>query len=75
MTHQLLLNVPDQLYQILLKTAQARGETPENIAVEYLKEAQNKTKNDPLDQFIGAFNSNNSDWLDQHDEYIGKSSL
>lgn len=75
MTHQLLLNVPDQLYQILFETAQARGETPEKLAIEYLQEVQNKTQNDPLDQFIGAFNSNNSDWLDQHDEYIGKSSL
>jgi hypothetical protein len=75
MTHQLLLNVPDQLYQLLVETAQTKGETPENLVIQYLQEAQIKTQNDPLDQFIGAFNSNKSDWLDQHDEYIGKSSL
>ncbi len=75
MTHQLLLNIPDSLYQVLLKTAQEKGETLENLALKCLNEAKNKLETDPLDKFIGAFNSNNSDWLENHDYYLGKTNL
>lgn len=74
MTQQVLLNIPDQLYQTLLQIAQKRGESLENLAIECLNEFENKSEEiDPLEQFIGAFNSNNLDWVENHDYYIGKS--
>jgi len=32
-------------------------------------------KADPLEKFIGAFNSNIPDWADEHDKYLGQSFL
>lgn len=75
MTHQLLLNIPENLYQILLEQAQKQGETIENVVLKSLEESQLPKNIDPLEQFIGAFNSDNSDWLEQHDYYLGKSHL
>jgi hypothetical protein len=75
MTQQLLLNLSEQLYQQLLTEAEQKGETVENLALKYLKEVLIKSEDDPLSSFIGAFNSQSSDWLENHDLYLGKSSL
>lgn len=73
MTHQLLLNVPENIYQKLIKKAQKQGETLENIVLNYLDQVNLETEEDPLEQFIGAFDSKNSDWLENHDYYLGHS--
>ena len=75
MTQKILLDIPDQLYQKLLKIAQNKGETLESLALKCLNDAQEKSEIDPLDKFIGAFDSNNSDWLENHDYYLGKSAI
>jgi len=75
MTHQLFLNIPENIYQKLTIKAKKQGETLENIILKYLAQITVETEEDPLDKFIGAFDSNNSDWLENHDDYLGKSHL
>lgn len=74
-THSLLIKIPDNLYQILRETAQKTGQTPENLAVQWLLTGSQQTTDDPVEQFIGAFDSGGSDWLEQHDKYIGNSAI
>lgn len=72
---ELILNIPDNLYQKLIQKAKNQGETLEDITLNYLTQMTIETKEDPLDKFIGAFDSNNSDWLENHDYYLGSSHL
>lgn len=46
---------------------------PEELAVQCLVAAAKKPINDPIEQFIGAFSSNGSDWADLHDKHLRKS--
>lgn len=46
--------------------------TPEELAIKWLVTAIRDASNDPVENFIGAFNSNASDWADQHDKYVGE---
>jgi hypothetical protein len=70
MTHQLLLNIPENIYQKLIIKAQKQEQTLENIALKYLAQITVEMEEDPLDNFISAFNSDNSDWLENHDHYL-----
>ena len=72
MGHTLMLEVPENIYQPLAKTAEQRGGTPEELAMEWLLTASHLVVDDPVENFIGAFHSNISDWADQHDKYIGQ---
>ncbi len=69
----LILDVPEDIYESLLETAKQTGQPPEELAVQCLVAATKKLINDPIEQFIGAFSSNGSDWADQHDKYLGNS--
>jgi hypothetical protein len=72
MTHTLILEVPDEVFVPLAKTAQETGATLEKLAVEWLAAASRKGEDDPLEEWIGAFASTVPDWADQHDKYIGQ---
>ncbi len=72
MGRTLVLEVPEDVYEPLAKAAKQTGETPEELAVEWLAAAARTVANDPLENFIGAFPSNIPDWADQHDKYIGQ---
>jgi len=72
MGHTLILEVPEDIYEPLAKTAKQRGWTPEELAVEWLVTAIRNAINDPVENFIGAFSSNLPDWADQHDKHIGQ---
>ncbi len=72
MTHTLLLEVPEEVYDSLVKNAAQKGEPPERLAVEWLAKVSRAVGDDPLEKFIGAFNSQSADWADQHDRYIGQ---
>jgi hypothetical protein len=72
MTHALTLELPEQVYETLLKTAKRQGQRPEAVAVQWLATASESQLDDPFEQFIGAFSSNVPDWADRHDEYIGR---
>ncbi len=72
MGHTLTLDVPEDVYESLLKTAEQTGQQPEALAVQWLTQATQQDARDPVEQFIGAFNSQGSDWVERHDEYLGR---
>jgi hypothetical protein len=71
MTHQLILDVPEEVYRPLIEAAQRKGSTPEQLAVEWLT-AGRQAAEDPLERFIGAIPSAVPDWADAHDKYLGQ---
>ncbi|MCI0561469.1 MAG: hypothetical protein MN733_23525 [Nitrososphaera sp.] len=73
MGHTLTLEVPEDVYESLKRTAEQIGQPPEALAVQWLTTAIRNLVNDPLEKFIGAFSSHGSDWADHHDKYLGKS--
>lgn len=73
MEHTLVLELPEDIYEPLANTAKQTGQTPEELAVEWLATAVQNATDDPVENFIGAFSSNIPDWTDQHDKYIGQS--
>ncbi len=72
MGHTLTLDVPEAVYQALIRQAEQTGQPPEALAVQLLATATQHRGDDPLEQFIGAFRSHSADWADQHDAYLGK---
>ena len=72
MGHTLVLELPEDLYKPLLQKAKQAGSTPEELAIKWLVSVIHNIINDPVENFIGAFSSDVSDWSDQHDKYLGK---
>ncbi len=71
MHHTLTLDVPDNVYASLIQKADEAGQAPEVLAVQLLVAATHSVVGDPLEEFIGAFNSQGIDWADQHDAHLG----
>lgn len=65
--------LPEEVQKTLVEAAQQTGETREAIALQWLIDAAKSWLDDPLEQFIGAFDGGGSDWADRHDEYLGGS--
>ncbi len=72
MTHSLLLEVPESIYQPIVEEAEAEGRKAEEIALERLAVKKPQPAADPLDEFVGAFRSDVPDWADNHDKYLGE---
>lgn len=72
MTHSLLLEVPESIYQRIVEEARAEGRKVEEIALERLAVKKPQQIDDPLDEFVGAFRSDVPDWADNHDKYLGE---
>jgi len=72
MTHAVTLELPEQVYETLIKAAIRQGQRPEAVAVQWLATASESQLDDPFEQFIGAFSGNVPDWADRHDEYISQ---
>lgn len=75
MTHALILEIPEEVYEPLLKKATQIGQTPEDLAVQWLVTVAQQLTDDPLEKFIGIFQSDVPDWADEHDKYIGQAGL
>jgi len=75
MSYALTLDVPENVYEMLLKIAEQIGQRPETLAVQCLKTTIQNYEIDPLEKFIGAFKSNIPDWADEHDKYLGQSAM
>jgi hypothetical protein len=75
MAHTLTLEVAEEIYQPLLKTAAQTGQTPEALAEQWLANAVRHFIDDPLEEFIGALPSEVPNWTEQHDHYIGRALL
>ena len=72
MGHTLTLDLPDQVYACLRQQAEQTGQSPEAVAAQWLATATQVAAEDPLEPFIGAFNSQGTDWADHHDAYLGR---
>jgi hypothetical protein len=70
MDHPLTLNVPECVYRSLVRRAEESGQPPEVLAVQLLSAVTQPEVEDPLEAFIGAFDSRGSDWADHHDTYL-----
>jgi len=57
MERTLVLEVPKEVYQPLIKKAQQVGQTPEKVVLQWLTNALRLVSDDPLLQLAGAFES------------------
>ena len=73
MGYTLTLDVPEEVYQALRQQAEHTGQPPETVAVQLLTSLTQPQHTDPLEQFIGAFSSQEIAWADHHDTYLGQS--
>ena len=71
MAHTITVEVPQDVYDSLLEAAEETGETPEQVAVQWLTQATQYSY-DPLDDIVGAISSDIPDWGERHDYYIGQ---
>lgn len=71
MTHTLLLELPEEVYQSLAKLAGQSGQPPEALAIQWLIDATENQIDDPLEKLIGSIHTDILDWGDEHDKYIG----
>ena len=73
MTHQLTLEVPDEIYQPLLQKAQVTGQTVEAVAGACLAASvENGAPGSRLRKWAGFWASNVPDAGVRHDEYLGQ---
>jgi hypothetical protein len=72
MTHSLTLDLPEEIYQPLLKTALTNGKKVEEVAVEVLASVKIKKVVDPFERLIGSVKSDITDLAENHDKYIGE---
>ena len=73
MGHTLTLDMPEDVYQSLRQKVKQIGQSPEALAAQLLATATQHQSEDPWEQFIGAFNSQGSNWADHQDTYLGQS--
>lgn len=73
MSHQLTIEVADDVYQPLVKQALEEGRTPESKAAELVARAVTPVVTGVgIRKWIGAFESNFPDAAERHDDYIGQ---
>jgi hypothetical protein len=75
MAQTITLEVPQDVYDSLVKQAEEVGQPPEKVAVDWLTATVHWRVSDPLANFIGALHSDIPDWADNHDYYIGQALL
>ncbi len=73
--HIIELELPEFVHESLTRKAIISGVSTEVLASRLLVAAAKDLNSDPLEKFIGAFDSEGSDWADQHDSYIGRAAL
>lgn len=73
MTHQLTIEVPDDVFQPLVERAQAAGQSPEAVALNLVSEGvRPPAPGSRLLKWAGAFQSDVTDAAERHDYYIGQ---
>lgn len=71
--HKLLLELPEDVYESLVKTAEETSQPIEDLAGYWLEAATKYLAEDPLEKIIGTINSNYPNWADEHDKLLGES--
>jgi hypothetical protein len=72
MGHTLIVEIPEKVYEPLLRKAKEVGQTPEKVVADWLANAVQSFTDDPLLQLAGIFESEVQDVAEKHDEYIGQ---
>ena len=72
MGHRLALDLSDEIFDSLAEEAKKMGRSTEDLATRLLAIAVLKVPDDPLESFIGAFDSHGGDWMERHNEYLGQ---
>lgn len=72
MSHQITLDLPNEIFGPLAEAAKSTGATPEKLAVDWLAAVSYHAARDPLEKHIGAMASDVPDWADNHDRYLGQ---
>ncbi len=67
MSHKLVLEIPEDAFEELVRSASRKGQAPERVAVEIL--ANRLT--DPVMRLAGCLSMPYADIAKRHDEYIG----
>ncbi len=67
MSHTLVLEIPDEAYQGLVRSAGEKGQSPEKTAADILAD----TLGDPVLNLAGCLSFQSPDIAERHDEYIG----
>ena len=75
MGHRLALDLSDEIFDTLAREAEKTGRSTEDLATRLLGIAVLKIPDDPLESFIGAFDSHGGDWVERHDQYLGQFAL
>ena len=76
MTHQLTVEIPEDVYQPLSEQAQATGKTVEAVAAACLAESVRQDKpGSRLRRWAGAWASGVPDASVRHDDYLGQAIL
>ncbi len=76
MAHTLSIEIPESLYDILVKKSHEMGWQPEALAAKWLASAAEYTaQDDPLEAFIGSMPTGVPDWTANHDKYLGEALL
>lgn len=75
MAHTLTLELPQEVYERLIREAEEAGQPPEDVAVQWLVAASQNHGVDPLEELIGTLHSDVSDWAERHDHYLGLAAL
>ncbi len=73
--HTLKIEVTDEVYESLRKSAERSGEQPEVVAAKLIAHGAQMAKEDPLRKLFGTLETHVPDWGDRHDHYIGESLL
>lgn len=74
MSYRLQIMISETLYTMLTQQARQTGQSLEVLATTWLTAAANQFAHDPLDAFLGAFDSGGCDWADNHARYLGQMS-
>ena len=69
--HTLTLQLPDEIYEPLMRKAQRFGSTPETIVTDWVASAVLAPPEDPLLKLLGCIDSDVADAAERHDDYIG----
>ncbi len=75
MSQTLQVEISDEAYLHLSRLAQNEGKTPAELGAEIVNRNIAHLLHDPLDEFIGKFNSGVSDAAENHDFHIGEALL
>lgn len=68
MEQSIKLELPEHIYQLLLKSAQQLHIKLETFIIQ---NDQSKFPDDPIEQFIGKIESSIPSWTTNHDTYLG----